>query len=288
MHGAKGLQAPVVILPDTLQGPPPLTGPFWLDDQEDGVVVWPPRRAYDGPLTLAAREAAARLRDQEYRRLLYVALTRAEDRLYVCGWNTKRTAPAGSWYRLVEAALSTVAEPIDFDFGPLIRDGWSGPGWRLIQAQEVPIQAPTAALPLAAAREAMPDWARRSAPREPVPPRPLAPSRPSLAEPAALSPGGPDPSRRFKRGRLIHSLLQYLPDLAESDRPAAGARFLANPGHGLASDAQDEILAETLRVLADPTFQPLFGPDSRAEVPVAGTVQGQNALRSSTVRSTAW
>ena len=97
MHGAKGLQAPIVILPDTATAPrssPPI---LWLD----GVPLWPPLRVHEPPICVSARAEANRRRDQEYRRLLYVAMTRAEDRLLVCGWHGQQEPADTSWYGLI-------------------------------------------------------------------------------------------------------------------------------------------------------------------------------------------
>jgi ATP-dependent helicase/nuclease subunit A len=120
---------------------------------------------------------------------------------------------------------------------------------------------------------ALPDWARRTAPAEPAPPQPLAPSRPAEAEPPSRSPLGPDSGLRFRRGLLIHRLLQSLPERPAAERGAAGRAFLASPLHDLAPEQQEEILDEVLRVLEAPELAPLFGPGSRAEVPLAGLIE---------------
>ena len=281
VHGAKGLQAPVVILPDTMQPPKPRGGLFWTGEQDGErggeLPLWPLRKGYDDELVAAARARAKEVQDQEYRRLLYVALTRAEDRLIVCGWRGAHAAPADCWYNLVAAALATdttaAAEPVDFDFASEVADGWAGPGWRLRSAQTADPETDregSAAARVAAA--ALPDWTQTPPPPEAVPPRPLAPSRPSGEEPPVRSPLGPDEGRRFKRGRLVHRLLQNLPDLAPGARAAAAARFLASPAHDLSAEERAEIAAATLSVLDDPAFAALFGPDSRAEVPIVGLI----------------
>ncbi|MEO3427642.1 double-strand break repair helicase AddA [Pelagibius sp. CAU 1746] len=302
VHGSKGLEAPVVILPDTLQLPAAGDGLLWVDDGKAkasgtaSLAVWPVKRDYDLPLLGEARAARKRAQEQEYRRLLYVALTRAQDRLYLCGWLTRNAPPQGNWYQLVENALARLAEggeaeAVDFDFtADLGAEGWAGPGWRLARPQTAPVAAPVVveAAPEEAAEaapevlaETLPGWARQPAPPEPAPPQPLAPSRPAEAEPPSRSPLGPDSGRRFRRGLLIHRLLQSLPDLAAPERAAAGRSFLASPLHGLADDQQAEILAEVLKVLEAPELAPLFGPGSRAEVPLAGlveTVAGPQAI----------
>src|SRR3546814_14407726 len=103
VHGAKGLEAPVVILPDTLQLPNAPDGLLWVDDgkAKPPLAVWPVKRAYDLPLLGEARAARLHAQEQAYRRLLYVALTRAEDRLYTSAWPTTNPASAAHWYALV-------------------------------------------------------------------------------------------------------------------------------------------------------------------------------------------
>jgi ATP-dependent helicase/nuclease subunit A len=274
VHGAKGLQAPIVFLPDTLQTPAQMPRLQWT---EDGLPLWSPRKSFDAPAAQAARQIALRRRDQEYRRLLYVAMTRAEDRLYVCGWQTQRPAPPLNWYELVAGGLATVAAPANFDFTGLIgEDGWSGPGFHLDQAQSAAARPDRRAAPHTALAAALPSWARSPPPAEPAPPRPLAPSRPMLAEPPARSPlgllAGDAQGAGFKRGLLVHRLLQILPDLAPPQRAPAAARFLARPVHDLSDDEQSSIADETLAILGDPDFASLFGPDSQAEVPIVGLV----------------
>ena len=104
-----------------------------------------------------------------------------------------------------------------------------------------------------------------------MPPRPLSPSRPEEAEPSFPSPRQAQVGRAARRrGRLIHKLLEVLPDLAAEQRSAAARRLLAQPLYDLDGPAQEEILQATLGVLADPRLAALFGPGSRAEVPLSG------------------
>ncbi|MEN8196461.1 MAG: PD-(D/E)XK nuclease family protein, partial [Pseudomonadota bacterium] len=207
--------------------------------------------------------------DEEYRRLLYVAMTRAADRLYVCGWETSRKPAEGCWYNLIAGALADLAEPVDIDFGA----GWAGRGWRLETGQ----LGRTAALPPDTRAEAappLPAWATRPPPPEPDPPAPLAPSRSGEEEPPVRSPLDGDDGAYFRRGRLIHRLLQTLPDVDPASREAAARRFLAQPVHELPAAAVDDMVGETLAVLDHPDFAPLFGPGSLAEAPVSGIVAG--------------
>ena len=114
-----------------------------------------------------------------------------------------------------------------------------------------------------------PQWCADAAPPEPTPPRPLMPSRPD-AEPSVRSPLGADDGARFVRGRLIHRLLQTLPELPPEARAAAAARFLARPVHALDAAQQAQLAREALAVLDHKDFAPLFGPGGVAEAPVVG------------------
>jgi ATP-dependent helicase/nuclease subunit A len=110
---------------------------------------------------------------------------------------------------------------------------------------------------------------------EPPGARPLTPSRPAQEEPAVRAPIGADEGTRFQRGLLVHRLLQILPDLPREQREAVCRRFLTRPLHALDQSAQEEIGREVLRILDEPQFAPLFAPGSRAEVPVAGMIEGR-------------
>ncbi|MFD1624944.1 double-strand break repair helicase AddA [Azospirillum griseum] len=273
VHGSKGLQAPIVFLPDTMGSPTQSPAILW-PDADCPVPLFAARRAQEDGQSAQARARANRRRDQEYRRLLYVALTRAEDRLYVCGYQGRREPPEDCWYRLVEAALRRIAQPLAFDATGLDPAGWAGEGWRLTGPQTAtpPVPAPDAS---AAADPGTPVWLTAPAPTEPEPSRPLTPSRPDGEEPAVRSPLGTDDGQRFKRGLLVHRLLQTLPDLDPGARADACRRFLDRPAHKLTAEEREAIAAETLAVLSHADFAHLFGAGSKAEVPLVGVVQGR-------------
>ena len=258
VHGSKGLEAPIVFLPDTCQVPTKGDPLLW---SEAGVPLWTVRAANRvGPLAVL-EEARKLARLQEYRRLLYVALTRAEDRMIICGFEGERKRPEGNWYDLCAPAFE-MAEVVTDHAGREIR--------RLADPQTAePAERGHAA---AAARTPVvaPAWLNQPAPAEPRPSRPLTPSQPLADEPAPASPLGSDGGKRFARGRLIHRLLQTLPDLPEAERAAAAHRWLAQKGQDVEPDAAQAIANETLAVLASSQFAALFGPGSRAEVPIAG------------------
>ncbi|HUY69263.1 MAG TPA: PD-(D/E)XK nuclease family protein, partial [Alphaproteobacteria bacterium] len=216
-----------------------------------------------------------------YRRLLYVALTRAANRLYIGGWETKRSAgeAAGdSWHALVAGALKDLHE------AHAVEDGRE-PAPLIAFADPVFGGEKTGAGKSAAEKsEPLPKWARRPPPIEPALPKRVAPSKiaafaaPWAGEVVLGEPVSAPPDRRFLRGRIIHRLLEGLPGMEDARRDAAASRYLANPQHRLGAEEQAEILREVLDLLRDPAFAPLFGPDSRAEVPLAGIVAGKEIV----------
>jgi ATP-dependent helicase/nuclease subunit A len=238
--------------------------------------MWCPRGDLAAPAFVRTREALRQRHLQEYRRLLYVALTRAQYRLYICGWqNRQPTREAPCWHALCQSGWTGLADSVPFDTRPLIgeRHGWSGEALRLNSRQTA---APRRDERVAGMRISgtPPAWVSAPPPSEPSPPKPLAPSRPSDPEPATLSPLAVEGRDRFKRGLIVHRLLQSLPELPEPERDAAAQSFLALPVHALTQAEQDEIRTETMAVLTDPGLAELWGPASQAEVPVVGLIPG--------------
>jgi ATP-dependent helicase/nuclease subunit A len=279
VHGAKGLQAPLVIVPDTSALPMDDGSIVWADDAVTAraVPLWAPRKEFRCAALDRLRAAGRQRQMEEHNRLLYVALTRAEDRLLVCGWQT-RTAKDECWHSMVRRGFEAAGAERE-PFGP-----WDGEVLRLRTPQTVPAETGGAMVPadagglLPAWIGSAPGWVPAPPPPEPPRPVPLAPSRPEGIElgavPAAESPlaerdaGG----NRFRRGQLIHSLLQHLPSLPAELRWDAAVRYLDKPGHGLPPGEAERIADEILAVMGHPDLVSLFGPDSRAEVPLTGVV----------------
>jgi len=295
VHASKGLEAPIVYLPDTCSA---------TDDRER--VLWVP----EGPPLWAFRAAETRVptidtlktdllrrQREEHHRLLYVAMTRASERLYVGGFHGKKPPRAGHWHGLVDSGLRTVGEVFAFESATIdagaARPSWTGEGVRLARGD-----ASDARRSAAEQREraALPPWARQTAPAEKVPPRPLMPSRPEeedtpdvaaraaqggWREPPALSPLAGDQARRFRRGTLLHRLLQRLPDVPGADRASFAAAWLRREAADLDDATRARWAEEAVATLAVPEAAALFAPGTRAEVPVVGMVdtpQGRVAI----------
>ena len=271
VHGAKGLQSPIVFLPDTLQSPRTTPQLLWTDD---GLLLWPPTRAFHEDVAEDLRARGELARDREFRRLLYVAMTRAEDRLYVCGWKTRQSPPDGCWYNLIRDGLADLAGTEEFGATYLKPEISEPRVLRLTCPQK------TRAKPGGGEAEPepspLPAWAGRPPAPEAKPVQTLPPSRMGGEEAAPASPFGPGAGARVKRGRLIHRLLEGLPGLPVAERETTARAYLARPVHGLDGDAASEMLAASLAVLNDPRFAPLFGPGSRAEAAIVGRIAGRD------------
>lgn len=281
VHGAKGLQAPIVFLPDTVRLPRRDGAPIlWAGSEAEEVPLWPPRAEHRVGAAETAQAALRARQEDEYRRLLYVAMTRAEDRLIVAGWHGKNGPKDDCWYRLIQVALDSV------DTGRVTLDSATDPflaaSAEIDEGEVVRVHCPQQKVPEPPKSRELPEipelpaWARRPAPAEPAPPKPLAPSRIDADAPPARSPtaaaGGDDV--RFRRGRLIHRLLQSLPDHAPAARAGIAEAWLQQRAHGLDAVAQAEVAATALAVLDHPDCAPAFAAGSRAEVPVTGVVGG--------------
>lgn len=266
VHGAKGLEAPIIFLPDTTRLPRNLPNILWYEDGQVPFFVWLPRVEDADSTTLALRDLVRERRDEEYRRLLYVAMTRAEERLYVCGWNPPGD---GSWYDMVNTAMDAIGQSVEAPF--LDVSGIEEPTILRLEAEQ---RGPVADVDLAALADmpALPDWADALAPDEPSPPRPLAPSDPGEDPPVRAPIDRVDDAQRFARGNALHRLLQWLPDLDPGLRGGAATRYLARPVFGFDTGRQQEIADEVLGVLGAPEFAHLFSLDSVAEVAITGTV----------------
>ena len=290
VHASKGLQAPIVFLPDTVFTPKGNSRKrekiFWPEEGSADPVLWLPPKSDGsaGPI----RDIVAKIdkmKDEEYRRLLYVALTRAADRLYVCGYGARNKAPENCWHSLVARAFRPLSQEIPFmASGRPVTDrddeNLPLPALRYVSAQEKTPEderkkeSESPRLPL----DPLPDWARQKPSAEKTPPRPLKPSAALDDETPVRSPLGEDDGWRFRRGLLVHRLLEILPGLGEEKRKPAAQAFLTLPAHDLAPKQQAELCDEVMGILSHPDFAPIFGPGSMAEVPVVSLLGKDDVL----------
>ncbi len=259
VHGAKGLEAPIVILPDTTSDVRKDTSGLFF--AEDGAPVWTGPKGNDTPATALLRADSDARALREHRRLLYVALTRAQDRLVVCGaWAGSVNGagrPGDSWYALCQSAMNRL-----FESARAVEDA------ETIRRLGAPPPSIVAHSTISTTITA-PPWMRQPAPAEKQARRILSPSALGPAEPPVMTPFGEGRENRLRRGRLIHALFQNLPDIAPASRGEAAAAFLARQP-GLTDAQRKEMLNAAFGVIEDKRFAALFAPGGRAEAPVIG------------------
>jgi ATP-dependent helicase/nuclease subunit A len=271
VHGAKGLEANTVILADTTTKPGGPKDPPLLE-LPDGAMVWGTARANDvGPMPDARTRTQQDARD-EYRRLLYVAMTRAAERLVICGTQGINKIPDGCWYRLVEDTLKpdSVAEPAD--------DG-DGEVWRYRKGEAAQAIVKEADEPREEKKTILPPWLAVNAARESAAQRVITPSSAEDDDAARVIATGAT-ELALLRGTLAHRLMQSLPDIAADRRRSAAQDYLDRRGDKLPAEERAQLAEQVMLILEDPRFYECYGPGSRAEVPIVGRLN----LNGKTVR----
>lgn len=266
VHGAKGLEAPLVVLADTTTPPaghhPPRLMELPLGPANG--LVWAVAKIKDTPPLAQAREANVKAVTDEYRRLLYVAMTRAKRKLVVCGAASRAkkdgtpTIPDGCWYELIKDALVGHGLAVE----AAAADG-DGRVWRYRQLPEELIPARDEA----PRPKATPPWLHRRVHKDPPRATIIAPSASEEFADAAATFGRPE---ALLRGRLVHRLMQSLPGIAKEHREQAALDFLARAKSDFDNSHLRELAAQALTILDDPRFAALFAEGSRAEVPIVG------------------
>ena len=283
VHGAKGLESEIVFLLDAHRTPDPKNiGPIFdaTPNGESGRQAQSPifirNKDAGGEVGARIRSAAKRADFEEYRRLLYVAATRARDRLYICGVEKRNDKNADakpvaeqSWHALTRSAFARLE-----DATRTPHEAWPGD---ILRIQSTQTAAPRKVeTPNTRSENTLPDWLFRSAPVESAP-RSLAPSRLADHEEAQAEHPAQSPLRpvnAFFRGRVLHKLLEVLPEVAPTERASAADTLLLRLAPATDVSERAEWREEALRVLDAPAFAAAFAPGSKAEVAIAGHPAG--------------
>ena len=291
VHGAKGLQAPLVILPDTAGMPQFKDTLFWLTPPQSDtpVPIYCPRKE------LRQRRLPRRSRRTKRRSWRNIiacytsALTRAEDELIICGAKPKNALPEGCWYKSVERGFDLLEIPTETD-GKRI--------FALTQEVQPDRQSALAEVSTASAipvwAGSAPFWRATQPPVETTRPEPLAPSRNTeddASRAVTASPLG-ETLAKFRqaraaalaKGRMVHALLQHLPNVPVPRRQEAAETYLVHAAAELVPGDRSAIVRSVMNILDDPQLQALFGPESRAEAPITGW----SAMRKLAALSTVW
>ena len=268
VHGAKGLQAPIVVLADAT-GDPDFKTPReldWVAQEGLSLPIFRPRKEEQvGSLKASAEASDAREREEHWR-LLYVALTRAEEHLFIGGALKPRQQKSGMgencWHVQVDRAM-------------LAMDIAEVEGERaLVHHEDEPKHAkPSGAGDLDVA--GLPDWLRSPAPEEARPPRPLAPSAIVPADAVADPPPSLETRQAAERGSQLHSLFERLPAVEPGHRVELADRWLRDSAGVHDAARREDLIADAMKVIDDPAFSRIFAPQALAEAPLAGVVEGQ-------------
>jgi ATP-dependent helicase/nuclease subunit A len=278
VHGAKGLEAPVVFLVDTTSSPADTQRLNLIHlpqgnaaPNAPGVVAWAGKKADDPPAVAAARAAMIGETEDEYRRLLYVAMTRAADRLIVGGCmpgNRNEVRPL-SWYDLIAKGLAVSGLHMQDAPPP------NGVVKRYLRLEDLAPVAGAALPPSVAPAIVLPAWLRQAALSEAPADSFLRPSDAADDEGRTIQSGESAElrARALLRGSLVHRLLQSLPDVALERRREIALRYLERNAGGWTGDDREALAAEVLALIGEPRFAALFAPGSRAEVSIVGRLE---------------
>jgi ATP-dependent helicase/nuclease subunit A len=272
VHGAKGLEASVVFLVDTTSSPSDTQRLrlIHLPGSNGGeVVVWAGRKADDPGAVASARAAMLEETEDEYRRLLYVAMTRAADRLIVSGCmpGNMNNVRKLCWYDLAGRGLAGSGlqeQTIETPDGSIKR--YSRP-------EDVAPPASAPAATAASPRMELPAWLRTTISHDAPSAAPLRPSDSGGAGHRVTSDEAiTSRTRAIQRGTLVHRLLQSLPDLATERRHSAALAYLARNAADWSEGERTALADSVLDLIGDRRFAAVFGEASRAEVPIVGRV----------------
>ena len=272
IHGAKGLQSKIVILPDTVEIPREQNTLLWLDNIPIRSISYKQDDSICQQLRWAGKEETL----SEYRRLLYVALTRAEDRLYICGATGKDKISEQSWYHHIKAGIETIATPFETPLGEGLLIGCHPERSEGSLQNNKNNDDKISHVASLVRDDNNFTFLQNPVPSEPSPNKPLVPSRLSGELPATASPL--TNKNIYAAGKFIHLLLQYLPAQSAEKRVESAKIIARKFASQLSAEIIDKAIADALAVIENPQFAFLFGEGSLAEVPITGNVEisGEN------------
>jgi ATP-dependent helicase/nuclease subunit A len=276
IHGSKGLQAPVVILPDTMRK---------NQQHNRDNILWPAKTGLDVPLYatnvnampqlyVSYKNEKMRTEEEELQRLLYVAMTRAADRLYVTGYAGVTKPQEGGWYDKIKSAMlgDELVQKIDTPEG------------EVLCIDNPQTEDPDKAQSKSAAKELAPKpafWVYEMPKPEPMPPKPLIPSTPSKEEDEqdrSISPLMAVHNKRFLRGNVTHKLLEFLPEYAKEKHNAIAQNYINKNAGDLSQQVRDNIVKEVCAILSHPEYGDFFMAGSMAEVPITALMPDNKVI----------
>ena len=245
VHGAKGLESPIVILPDTADRKHQDRDEIYRFGRQ-GPAIWKTSKDESPPAIDAERADREDRRNQESMRLLYVAMTRAQSILLVAAGG--EVSKPDTWYNIIQAGMQSAGATALPNGGLLLQNGDlpSAPAAKLAQTE----------------KPQLPSWAAEPAPNVARPAASLSPSGLGGAKALPGDTDAQDEDALLARGSLLHLLLEHLPLALPADWLSMAEALISDPAERLA------LLAEATGVLQSQSLAHLFAPGSRAEVPI--------------------
>ncbi|MBB4008963.1 double-strand break repair helicase AddA [Allorhizobium taibaishanense] len=285
VHASKGLEAPVVFLVD--DGAKafnhthlPKFRMIETGQKIGECPIWAPVKAVDTALTAEDVARRRQATEEEYRRLLYVGMTRAADRLVVCGYRGKQQQPE-IWHEMVWSALKDDGERCREERFKGSDGEWQGLLWQM-EAGPERFRRQEQQTHEKSELEALPEALLRPAPPPPRLPRPLSPSGAgieiddedgNLMLNSPLFGKGEDAGLALQRGRLVHRMLQMLPGLPSDEREAAARRYSERAARFWPAGAREQLVIQVLAVLDHPALTTVFSAHAQAELSLMGTMR---------------
>jgi ATP-dependent helicase/nuclease subunit A len=257
VHGSKGLQSPIVFMPDTTDKPTSREKIAWLHDDNKRLPLWAGGLSKSADPALTALDDAKREQMYaEYLRLLYVAMTRAEDRLYICGWHTGKNIPKGCWHDIINENLATLGQPLEMSLGM---------GRQVTSPQETDILSQDHQQSDGDEQnDAAPSWIWEKVT--------VAPAEVPVKSPSRQQEDGV--KHDATRGTILHKLLEVLPEVPPANRRDKAQSILAK----YSREDGTQLIDIAIHIIENPDFGHIFGTNSQAEVPIAETVDGKVML----------
>lgn len=274
-HGAKGLQSPVVILPDTTSAVSPTKSELLLYSEkvsdEIKIPLWSVNKRSDAGVTEEKRQELDDKALREHRRLLYVALTRAQDRLIICGaWHGSRKSKIGyaknSWYEHCENAMKKLEAPLLSKSLLNTQSTFMEGSSQLGELTDLPEKARQE-------NERIPNWINQPRTEGTIDEPTHTQGASTLRDAPVLQPFVGKRARSLSRGNAIHNLLEILPSIPVPERRRVASLRMGKIKE-FNDEEKEEIISSTFNVLENSSLSTLFSPDGRAEAPIIGSIKG--------------
>lgn len=274
VHGSKGLQAPIVYLPDTFRTQPQSKKIIWTDSKNP-LPFFLPKAADGDDQTDLFKDLIRQKDEEEYRRLLYVALTRAEDQLIICGIQSPKQQE-NSWYHYCHTAMKEVGTP--FDFSPhRHHTAFTGPGYKFENITTAPLAIsedsllnPTTMVSI----PQLPSWIDLKMNEAQNIKRLIRPSEKESNH--FMTDGKGNISQQLIKGKIMHQCFELFPFLPEKDWGTLLRKISMQFGNTVSLELEEDLLFQIRKIINDPIFQFCFSDKARAEVPLIGHLASEN------------